>query len=286
VTRVHRSVFDLNVHPAAEVFPMLSDDELDELAADVKANGLLHPIVVKGDLLVDGRNRREACRRAGVEPQVEELNGTDPVAYILATNVNRRHLTKGQRAMAVAKLYPEGEKTSPGKKSKTAEMLLENKSISGTAISQARTVLRWLPELADLVMAGSKPLNEAYAEAHRLKEQADGEAPRLARLRERAPDLADQVAEGRMPLIEAEAAYTARLSEARRARQAVLDVLEGLTRYLDFFAAGPPRDHVVATLAELPDDTTRLHRLIDQWVDNLTGTKEALISWRLRQSQR
>jgi hypothetical protein len=39
--------------------------------------------------------------------RVEELNGTDPVAYVLAVNINRRHLSKCQRAMAVARLYPE-----------------------------------------------------------------------------------------------------------------------------------------------------------------------------------
>jgi hypothetical protein len=268
--------FKLPVHPAADVFPMLTDEELDELADDIKGNGLLQPLIIKDGVLIDGRNRREACRRAGIEPRCEELNGTDPVAYILATNVNRRHLTKGQRAMAVAKLYPDGEKTSPGKKSKTAEMLLENKSISGTGVSQARTVLRWLPEIADLVMAGTRHLNEAYAEARRLKEQADGEGPRLARLRERAPDLAALVDESRMPLLEAESAHTTRLGEERRARQAVLDILEGLTRFLDFLAPGPQRDHVVALLRKSPDDWEHFQRLAHQWIDNLNATMEAL----------
>src|SRR5262245_57603060 len=37
-------------------------------------------------------------------PRFEELNGMDPIAYILATNITRCHLTKVQRAMALAKL--------------------------------------------------------------------------------------------------------------------------------------------------------------------------------------
>lgn len=54
------------VHPSADVFPMMPDDELDALAADIKANGLREPIafwgVNKGTpqferLLCDGRNR-------------------------------------------------------------------------------------------------------------------------------------------------------------------------------------------------------------------------------------
>jgi hypothetical protein len=43
-------------------------------------------------------------RIAGIEPSFASLNGSDPVAYILSANVARRNLTKGQRAMAVARL--------------------------------------------------------------------------------------------------------------------------------------------------------------------------------------
>jgi hypothetical protein len=32
---------ELAVHPVAALFPMLADDELDELAADIKERGLL-----------------------------------------------------------------------------------------------------------------------------------------------------------------------------------------------------------------------------------------------------
>jgi len=39
---------------------------------------------------------------AGVEPSVVNLNGDDPTAYVLSANIHRRHMTKGQRAMAVA----------------------------------------------------------------------------------------------------------------------------------------------------------------------------------------
>jgi hypothetical protein len=49
-------------------------------------------------------NRSEACRQAKIEPIKEALDeGVDPVAYILSVNVTRRHLSKGQAAMAVAR---------------------------------------------------------------------------------------------------------------------------------------------------------------------------------------
>lgn len=40
-------IFAIPVHPAADKFLMLDEDELDELSADIKAHGLLQPLVVQ-----------------------------------------------------------------------------------------------------------------------------------------------------------------------------------------------------------------------------------------------
>jgi ParB-like chromosome segregation protein Spo0J len=110
----------MKIHPAADIFPMMSDEELQDLAADIKESGLIHPIVTDadGEVLIDGRNRLAACKIAGVEPTFEKLNGQDAVAYIVSTNLARRTLTKGQQAMSLAMIYPEPEKTAPGKRQK------------------------------------------------------------------------------------------------------------------------------------------------------------------------
>jgi ParB-like chromosome segregation protein Spo0J len=54
----------LAVHPAADIFPMMSDDELQELAADIAENGLQVAIILDHTqkVLIDGRNRLEACK--------------------------------------------------------------------------------------------------------------------------------------------------------------------------------------------------------------------------------
>ena len=61
---------ELAVHPATALFPMLADDELEELAASIKARGLRFPIIrdKEGKTLIDGRNRLVACEKAGVQP--------------------------------------------------------------------------------------------------------------------------------------------------------------------------------------------------------------------------
>jgi len=180
--------------PAA-VFPMLPDDELAELAADIKANGLIHPIVLDDTgALIDGRNRLAACRLAGVEPRFESLNGHDPVAFILSANVLRRNLNKGQQAMAVVKLFPRNNQTQ--------EEVAEQITVSQSRIAKASVVQEYAPELAAAVMTGTRALNDAYTEAKLRKEDLQDSEEKLQRaelelaeLRENASDLADLVAE-------------------------------------------------------------------------------------------
>jgi hypothetical protein len=53
----------IKVHPAADAFPMMSEDELRALGEDTQANGLRIPIVLWGSApptRIDGRNRRDA----------------------------------------------------------------------------------------------------------------------------------------------------------------------------------------------------------------------------------
>lgn len=54
---------NVKVHSAASMFPMMSDAELDELAADIDEHNLRAPIVFAGAELVDGRNRLAAIDR-------------------------------------------------------------------------------------------------------------------------------------------------------------------------------------------------------------------------------
>ena len=79
-------IFGLAAHPA-DVFPMMSEAGLKELGADIETRGQQEPIIisqVNGTmLLIDRRNRREACRLAGLTPF-------------------RRHMTQGQMAMCAA----------------------------------------------------------------------------------------------------------------------------------------------------------------------------------------
>jgi len=213
----------MKIHPAADIFPMMRDDELKDLAADIKANGLLNPIVTwidkDGDIdkgakgteyLLDGRNRQVACKISGIKPTTVVLaNGHDPTAYIMSANIARRHMTKGQRAMAVAMIYPEPEKGGRGKKGANLKL---NLGFSTMLLSQARTVLANGRAIAESVLKGDEQLGKAYETVQRLISETESDEKRLHRLRDEAPDVAELVDAGKITL----AAGVAEVTERQR----------------------------------------------------------------------
>ena len=102
----------MRAHPAAELFPMLPDEQLAELAEDIRVRGLVESIItitVDGEaLILDGRNRYRACLVAGVEPRTVAWDGTggSPSGFVLAKNIHRRHLSPSQRAAIAVDLLP------------------------------------------------------------------------------------------------------------------------------------------------------------------------------------
>jgi hypothetical protein len=77
-----------------------------------------------------------------VTPEIKQIEEADAVAYVLSSNINRRHLTKGQRAMALAMLTPERQQ---GKRRTSA---VSAEGVSYRRVAEARMVLALAPELA------------------------------------------------------------------------------------------------------------------------------------------
>jgi hypothetical protein len=117
----------LPVHPAADLFPLMSKAELEELAADIKAHGVIEQIVIfyaendPAPFLLDGRNRLDALALAGAlsvddigSLHIKARGGSsvpiryrferehDPYALALSYNVHRRHLNAEQKRDLIA----------------------------------------------------------------------------------------------------------------------------------------------------------------------------------------
>lgn len=231
-------------HPVADLFPMLADDELNDLAADIADRGLLHPVVLDAQgRVLDGRNRLAACDRAGVKATATVYDGPDPDGYALAVNISRRHLSKGQQAMVAARAAVIC--------SKSQRALAEQHNVSQGRVARASTVLVHAPDLADSVVSGAAPLDAAYRIARERKQAADSDEARMTRLRTEAPDLADLVTEERISLAEAVATARQREDDRQGAVRRSAERLEQLVvgwLALTELAAHRDRDDVLARL--------------------------------------
>ena len=161
--RTKRASQELEFHPLANVFPMLDDTELGDLANDIKANGLLMPVILYEGKILDGRNRYRACKLADVQPRFEEWEGDgDPLEYVLSLNLQRRHLTTGQRAMVATKVVPMLRRNGIRNKTQAAVAAGKPLGVSGTAVGHAQAIVnRGIPGIAKAVEDGTVSLKDA-----------------------------------------------------------------------------------------------------------------------------
>lgn len=204
---------DLQIHPVADLFPMLPDDELAELAADIKERGQLQPIILDAEgRILDGRNRYAACAMAGVEPRFEAYSGDDPNGYALAVNVARRSLRPSQKYM----IKEMARRLAVVNGSHATKTVISRNQGESDGLSQAATVLDHAPDLARQVVAGNLPLHKAVEEARQAKKLAQEQEDKRRRLAEDAPDLLALFQDDQLSLDEAVSVLEQRLEKARQ----------------------------------------------------------------------
>jgi hypothetical protein len=96
----------MKFHPLSEIFPLMTDEDMLPFRADIKKNGLGKHIVMYEGLILDGRNRWNACKAENVKPTFTTFTGTkaEAEAFVFSENLHRRHLTTSQRGMIAQNL--------------------------------------------------------------------------------------------------------------------------------------------------------------------------------------
>lgn len=214
-----------DVHPAADLFPMLGDEELQELAEDIRVNGLIEPVWLwndpqRGRVLLDGRNRVAACAIAGVEPTTRTYTGDDPVSFVISENVRRRHLTEGQKADIALRSEPLFVAQAKAKEAERKRREIEDQ--------RTRTEASWPQSDSDYPRSTPpEPKQEKPKRAPQSRDKAakstgtsGRSVARMKRITEQAGDLAEQVRAGSMSLNRAERIIRDREAEQRRIEQA------------------------------------------------------------------
>ncbi len=163
----------VDIHPAADAFPMMNAEQYEGLKADIAKNGQQEDIVYWKGLLVDGRNRLKACRELGIEPEAAELDPEitpDPTAYVISANLHRRHLTTAQRSMVAAKLatlkredtLKRGSKKPEGSNDPSVSGAAKMLQVSEPSVKRAKHVVaNGSKELVKAVESGELNLNQA-----------------------------------------------------------------------------------------------------------------------------
>jgi hypothetical protein len=175
-------------HPIADVWPMMAEDKLHELADDIRKNGQLVPVWLYEGKILDGRNRWAACKIAGVEPKTKDYTGDEPTAFAVAMNDRRRHMNKGALAAVAVELEPHfaedakrrqrasgGDKKSPAAKSvqekvpepkrpQAREEAAKSVGVNDRYVSDAKKVKKEAPEVFQRLKDGKITLQDAKRE--------------------------------------------------------------------------------------------------------------------------
>ena len=164
---------EIKIHPACDLFPPMSEEDYQELKADIAANGVQESVTFWRGQLIDGRHRVRAMQELGINVgyhSSEIYESADPLAFAISVNLKRRHLTTSQRAMVANKLATlqngsnqhviEGTSfDGPNLKQEEAAKAL---NVSLPSVQRARALEREAaPEVAAAVHAGTVTLNAA-----------------------------------------------------------------------------------------------------------------------------
>lgn len=164
------------IHELANLFPMLNEQEHKRLRDDIIKNGLLNPIVLFEEKILDGRNRSLVCEELDIEVKTVEYTGDDPFGYVMSTNLHRRHLSESQRSMLAARIanMRQGERTDlelseqvPKVSQKDAAKMF---GISDKLLRGAKKIIEeGTPEQIESVEKGQKTVSAILKELNKRK---------------------------------------------------------------------------------------------------------------------
>jgi hypothetical protein len=182
----------LEYHELANVLPLLREwnhEEFQKMVEDIRTRGLLEPIVIWEEKVLDGRNRFEACLEAGVcvetVPLSKVLGMPDPtyleaLNFVRTKNLRRRHLKPSQLAMYAAE-FELRSRNCPGqdvgnptpKPEHVSQAILAKESgVSRDTFSKAVQIAEHGdPEIKDKVKKGTMSIDKAAAQVRAAKQK-------------------------------------------------------------------------------------------------------------------
>src|SRR5271169_3947313 len=165
---------------------MMSEEDCQSLKEDIRKNGLIEPIWLYEDKILDGRNRYKACLEIGVTPIFEMFDDKlrSPLDFVMSLNLERRHLTSSQRACVAVLALPffkEEAKKRQGYRSDIQQKIAASRQarddaavFSGTNrqyVSDAKAIKEASPELYEKIRRGEKTISEVKKELKTIEKK-------------------------------------------------------------------------------------------------------------------
>jgi site-specific DNA-methyltransferase (adenine-specific) len=248
------------LHPITAIFPTMTDKAYAELRDSIRAHGLREAVWTYQGTLIDGRHRQQACEETGVPLRTREWDGNGSLTeFVLDLNMRRRDLAADQRAMAAANAIPFLAAEAKERQREAARASAATKPrASGRFTSKPtetdKTTLR--PNDRKLAKPETTKPRAPMARDHAGKAHgvSGRQVERAAQIKREAPELAEQVASGKLKLSQAtrqviNAQKTKALEEKAKAVELkdgqpswtliCADVLDGLQSVIDHH--GPAR---------------------------------------------
>jgi len=96
------------IHRVAMMFPAPSDDDMASLRESIEQDGVIQPILLWREQIVDGKTRYGIAKELGIDAPFESLPDTLEESQVVqrcaAINLSRRHLTSSQKAAIAVQL--------------------------------------------------------------------------------------------------------------------------------------------------------------------------------------
>ena len=159
----------MKIHEYAEIFPPMNCEDSDALVDSMKKYGFRseHPIILFEGKILDGRNRELAAKQAKVKALYKNFskNGIDALDYVVLENIDRRHLTPGQRALIALDLEKEyakkaaerqrvGALAQQGEKGRAAEHAARKLKVGVRTVYVVKRVAKEAPDLIPEIRSG------------------------------------------------------------------------------------------------------------------------------------
>lgn len=165
-----------------DIMPPLTEEEFRQLEQNILADGIRDPLVVWGDVLVDGHNRYAIAQKHGLKFVVRNHDFESDeaaVAWIIQNQQGRRNLTPQQRIEIAERARPELERMAkerqirkpesvvpnwaPQEKGKTRDKIAQLSGVGHATVGRAQFVKNHgSAEIIEKMQSNKISINKAY----------------------------------------------------------------------------------------------------------------------------